>query len=185
MERWGARSVHRGGDAVQAMSSRLWELSKAFDAALARCVDQETGELVDPAALEAAEMALEAKLINVALALKMARIEAEGIEAEAKRIADRAKTLRRREAWLEGYLAAHAPEGFAFSDARVVVSEVVTERLELRPGFRIEELPEEYVRRKPAPDPEIDKPAATKAIKSGRELPGLELVRARRGMRVK
>ena len=64
-----------------------------IDAAILACVDQETGEIFDPAQLDALQMERAQKLEGVALWVKDLKAEAEAVKAEADKLNARKKAI--------------------------------------------------------------------------------------------
>ena len=146
-----------------------------IDAAILACVDQETGEVIDPEALDALQMEREKKLEGVALWVKDLKAEAEAISNEVKALTARKKAAENRAERLKAWLA-QALEGGTFKTSRVRISYTHNTRLNVID----EQSVVNYIQTKCAePEqflkfalPEIRKDAVKAAIKEGAEFPG-------------
>lgn len=151
----------------------LYEISAELQAALdALEVDPETGEATGWEAVEALEMERDAKLENYALAVKNYRSDAGQIGEEIKKLQARKKSAEHWAERLEGCIA-HAMEQSGqkrFSTPRTAISFRLSEAVHI---IDLQLLAEDYKRQKPA---EPDKTAIKRALKSGVEVPGAELV---------
>lgn len=144
---------------------RLYEI----DEAILDCIDQETGEIVDPEKLNALQIERDAKLEGVALWIKDLKAEAEALKAEKLAFADRQeKTVKKAESlkkWLADALA-----GEKFSTTKVAVSFRKTKSVQVENIFDLDESFLKYG------DPTADKTAIKKAIEAGQEVKGAQLV---------
>ena len=133
-------------------------------------VDPETGEILNPNALEELEMAREQKIENVGLYIKNLEAEKEAVKHEKDNFADREKKLGKKIESLKGYLT-YALDGQKFSTPKVAVSFRKSESVLVKDEYLI---PDEYceftVMRKP------NKKNIKDALKKGKELMGVELV---------
>jgi hypothetical protein len=144
----------------------LYEIDKAILA----CIDPETGELLDEAALEDLQMERTQKIKNVALWLKNLNASAAAYKAERDAFDERMKQAQKKAESLKRYLAdALGGEKFVTDECAVSFrrSAAVT-------VFDEAALPAEYVAEKISKTP--DKAAIKAAIKSGIEVPGAALV---------
>lgn len=146
-----------------------------IDAAILACVDQETGEIIDPEALDALQMEREKKLENVALWVKDLRAEADAIGNEIKALTARKKAAEGKTERLKAWLA-EALEGEVFKTSKVRVSYTHSTRLNVIDEQSVVNYieshytePEEFLRFQM---PEIRKDAVKAAIKEGAEIPG-------------
>lgn len=153
---------------------RLYEINAEIDALLS-AVDPETGELtVDMEALEALEMERDAKLENLALAVKNYASDIAALKAEENALAERRGALERQMKRAKDYLERNL-NGEKFSTPRVAVTYRRTEAVAIddealffgwcthHPAFIRFEVP------KP------DKTAIKTALKAGEEVPGATL----------
>lgn len=86
-----------------------------------KCVDMETGEIIDTAKLEALEMEREQKIEGVILWRKDLLAEAKAIKDEAAELSKRAKVAENKAESLKGYIE-HVLAGDKFKTARCSVS---------------------------------------------------------------
>lgn len=149
---------------------QLWQINQALEEAFERCIDPETGEILeDTSELDELALARDEKIENTALYIKNLKAEAEAIRAEEKKLADRRRAAENRAEWLKNYLSNNLA-GEKFSTARVAISFRRSESLKIDDIWSI---PDEYMRYK---DPEPDKTMLKKAIKAGQYFEGVELV---------
>lgn len=144
---------------------RLYEINEA----ILGCIDQETGEVIDPEKLDALTMERETKLENVALWIKDLKAEAEALKAEKQAFADRQKAAESKAESLKRYLE-HALAGEAFKTTKVAVSFRKTTSVEVD---NVYDLPNWYVR---PGEPQADKVALKKDLVAGKEIEGAHLV---------
>lgn len=144
----------------------LYEIDKAILA----CIDPETGELIDEAALADLQMERTEKIKNVALWVKNLNASVTALKAERDAFDERMKSAQKKADGLKKYLA-DALQGQKFSTDECVVSfrrsaavAVLDEAV----------LPAEYIAEKITKSP--DKAAIKAAIKSGIDVPGAALV---------
>lgn len=144
---------------------KLYEI----DQAIMDCIDMETGEVIDEELLNGLQMERDAKIENVALWIKELKAEAEALKAEKMAFAERQKVAENKMESLKKWLA-YALNGEKFKTVRASVTFRTTEKVEVADIFKLDE---NYVRYK---DPEADKDAIKKAIKSGQVVAGATLV---------
>lgn len=140
-----------------------------IDEEIMKCVDMETGEIIDIEKLEQLQMDKDKKIENTALYVKNLTSDAEQIREEEKKLADRRRVCENKvkslKEYLYGYLA-----GEKFKTPRVAISYRKSETVNVSD---MEKIPEEYLKYK---EPEPDKTAIKAALKSGKEIPGAEIV---------
>lgn len=144
---------------------KLYEINEA----ILGCIDQETGEVIDPEKLDALTMERETKLENVALWIKDLKAEAEALKAEKQAFADRQKAAETKAESLKKYLE-YALSGEAFKTTKVAVSFRKTKSVKINDIFKISN---EYLK---YAEPTADKAAIKKAIEAGEQIEGAELV---------
>ena len=146
-----------------------------IDQAIMKCVDLETGEIIDTEQLDKLQMEREKKLENVACWIKDLKAEAEALKNEKQALAERQRVAENKANSLKKYLA-HALDGKKFSTAKCAVSfrttesvEVTTEGIEnlMRDGK------DDLLTYK---TPEPNKTAIKQAIKDGLNVAGVQLV---------
>jgi len=147
-----------------------------IDAAILSCTDQETGEIIDPEALDALQMEREKKLENVALWVKDLNAEAEAIGNEVKALTARKKAAENKAERLKAWLAG-ALEGEILKTSKVRVSYTHNSRLNVIDEQSVVNYiqthyqePEQFLK---FSLPEIRKDAVKAEIsKNGAEIPG-------------
>lgn len=144
---------------------KLYEI----DEAILGCIDQETGEIVDPEKLNALQIERDAKLEGVALWIKDLTAEAAALKAEKQAFADRQKTAENKVESLKKWLA-DALAGEKFSTTKVTVSFRKTKSVQVADIFALDESFLKYA------DPTPDKTAIKKAIEAGQDVKGAQLV---------
>ena len=149
-----------------------------IDAAILACVDPDTGEIIDQDALTDLQMEREKKIEGVACWVKDLRVEAEAIAAEIRNLSARKKAAENKMESLKGWLA-FALEGEVFKTGKVRVSYTHSTRLNVTDADAAVEWiqkysddPEELLK---YTTPEIRKDAVKAEIKSGAEIPGVEI----------
>lgn len=141
-----------------------------IDQAILACIDPETGELIDEAALVSLQMERADKIRNVALWVKNLNASVVALKAERDAFDERMKAAQKKADGLKKYLA-NALQGQKFSTDECTVS---FRRSAAVTVFDEAALPAEYVAEKISKTP--DKAAIKAAIKSGIEVPGAVLV---------
>ena len=144
---------------------KLYEI----DEAILGCIDQETGEVVDPEKLNALQIERDAKLEGVALWIKDLTAEAAALKAEKQAFADRQKAAENKVESLKKWLA-DALAGEKFSTTKVVVSFRKTKSVQVADIFALDESFLKYA------EPTPDKTAIKKAIEAGQDVKGAQLV---------
>ena len=143
--------------------------------AILQCVDQETGEVIDPEALTAMQMEREKKIENVALWIKDLRAEADAISNEVKNLTARKKAAENKAESLRAWLA-EALAGEIFKTSKVRISYTHNTRLNVIDEQSVVNYiqthytePEQLLK---FSLPEIRKDAVKAEIKNGAEIPG-------------
>lgn len=144
---------------------KLYEI----DEAILGCIDQETGEVVDPEKLNALQIERDAKLEGVALWIKDLTAEAAALKSEKQAFSDRQKTAENKVESLKKWLA-DALAGEKFSTTKVAVSFRKTKSVQVTDIFAISESFLKYA------EPTPDKTAIKKAIEAGQDVKGAQLV---------
>lgn len=149
-----------------------------IDSAILACVDPETGEIIDPEALNGLQMERDRKVEGVALWVKDLRAEAEAIANEVKALTARKKAAEAKADRLKAWLG-EALEGEIFKTGKVRISYTHNTRLNVTDEQSVVDYiqthytdPEEFLRFQL---PEIRKDAVKAAIKGGAEIPGAAL----------
>lgn len=131
-------------------------------------IDEETGEILNMAELDALQVDKETKVENIALFIKNLKADAAMYADEEKAFAQRKKAAANKADRLTKYLAAMLA-GEKFKSARVVVSYSHSESVDVQD---VDALPSLYVVTKKRPD----KTAIKQAMKNGEQVPGAVLV---------
>ena len=147
-----------------------------IDNAILACVDRETGEIIDPEALDALQMEREKKLEGVALWVKDLKAEADAIANEVKSLTARKKAAENKAERLKAWLAG-ALEGEILKTSKVRVSythntklNVIDEQSVVNYIQTHYQEPEQFLK---FSLPEIRKDAVKAEIsKNGAEIPG-------------
>ena len=145
---------------------RLYDI----DQAILKCIDVETGEVIDAEQLDKLQMERDEKIENVACWIKELKAEAEALKAEKMAFAERQKVTENKMESLKKWLA-YALDGQAFKTVRASVSFRMTDKVEVADIYKLDE---NFVRYR---EPEADKDAIKKAIKAGQEVAGATLVK--------
>lgn len=140
-----------------------------IDAAILDCVDVETGEIFDVDRFEELALTRDAKVENICLWIKNLKAEAEALKAEKDAFAQRQKSAENKMESLKRYISNYL-EGAAFESAKVKVSFRKSESLEIAEGAVI---PDEFLKFK---EPDVDKVALKKAVKSGMSFEGVQII---------
>ena len=142
-----------------------------IDAAILACVDQETGEILDPEKLDALQMEREQKLEGVALWVKDLKAEAEAVKAEADKLTARKKAVENKIDGLKQWLL-YALNGEKLKTARCNVYQTHTQKVVIDDEKALVDMlmtspfGEKFLRVK---EPEIDKNALKDSMKQGYE----------------
>lgn len=153
---------------------RLYEINAEIDALLS-AVDPETGELtVDMEALEALEMERDAKLENLALAVKNYASDIAALKAEENALAERRTSLEKQMKRAKDYLERNL-NGEKFSTPRVAVTYRKTEAVAIGDELAFFKWAAEHTDFVRFEAPKPDKTAIKTALKAGEEVPGAVL----------
>ena len=144
----------------------LYEINQS----ILECLDTETGEIIDPEALDALLMQKDEKLEAVACWIKNLQSDALAYKAEKEAFAARQKAAEKRAESLKKYLA-DALQGQKFSTAKCAVSFRKSEKIEIPDESLV---PLEFMTEKITYEP--DKTAIKAAIKAGQEISGCKLI---------
>ena len=131
-------------------------------------VDEETGEILNMAELDALQVDKETKVENIALFIKNLKADAAMYADEEKAFAQRKKAAANKADRLTKYLAAMLA-GEKYKSARVAITWRKSEQVDIT---SIDELPAGYYVTEKKPD----KMAIKKAMKNGETVPGAVLV---------
>lgn len=156
---------------------KLYEIKGALRAALDRIeVDEETGEIINAADLDAVEAEAREKLESTALYVRELNAEADALKDEIERLTDRRRSLEKRSTFLKGLMlqGIDALGATKLKTPMVTISVRTSKAVELD-ADALGKIPESFVRVKR----EADKTAIKAAIEGGFEVPGAHLVENR------
>lgn len=148
-----------------------------IDAAILAAVDQETGEILDTARLDALQMERERKLEGVALWVKDLSYEAQMVKEEADKLTARKRALDNKISALKMWLLM-ALEGQKLKTPRCNVYQTHSQRVKVEDQGKLMDYiyslnaPGTYLR---YPEPELRKDEIKKALKDGTVIPGASL----------
>lgn len=145
-----------------------------IDQAIMRCVDLETGEIIDTEKLDKLQMERDTKLENVACWIKDLKAEAEALKAEKQALAERQKVAENKAESLKKWLA-YVLDGQKFSTPKCAVSFRKTEAVEVTTDG-LNNLMKEHDELLTYKTPEPNKTAIKQAIKDGLNVAGVQLV---------
>ena len=140
-----------------------------IDQAILDCVDMETGEIIDIEKLDQLQMDRERKVENTALYIKNLLSDAAAIKEEKDKLAERQRVCEGKARRLKEYLSEYLA-GEKFKTPKVAISYRRSESVNVSDIWKI---PEEYLKYK---DPEPNKTAIKAVLKSGGEIPGVQLI---------
>jgi hypothetical protein len=158
---------------------KIYEISDALINALDNVrVDEETGEIVGTEELQAVQLSAEAKIVSTGKYLAMRRVTLEGMKQAAKNIQSRIKAEERRQAWLEEQTI----KGMQALDSKLIEAPDVALQVRQNPEsvdiFDEAQIPADFIKTKTVDS--IDKTAIKTALKSGRDVPGVRLIRTQK-----
>lgn len=148
-----------------------------IDQAILDCIDQETGEIVDPEKLNDLQMERNSKIENVALWLKNLESDAEAFKNEKNSFAEKEKAAKNKIEGLKNWLSL-ALNGQKMQTSKVQISFRKSEAIEIEDEARFIN----FARTNGRDDllsykePTINKTEIKKAIKAGQTFDGVELV---------
>lgn len=143
----------------------IWEI----DNAILACVDEETGEIIEPEKLESLQMERDAKVEGVFLWCKDLDAENVAIKAEIDKLRDRIKKNENKIESLKRW-GANALDGSKFKTAKVSISYRTSQSVEV---VDINALPTEFLK---FAEPTANKTAIKEAIKAGEDVAGAVIV---------
>lgn len=138
------------------------------DAAIADCVDQETGEILDEQALDALVMERNKKIENVACWIKDLKAEGNAIREEEKALAERRRVAESKVESLKKWLG-YALGGEKFKTSKVSVSYRKSKSVQVIDEKAIDD---KFLIPQPA---KLNKKMVSEYIKNGMAVPGCEL----------
>ena len=145
-----------------------------IDQAIMKCVDLETGEIIDTEQLDKLQMEREKKLENVACWIKDLKAEAEALKNEKQALAERQRVTENKAESLKKWLA-YVLDGQKFSTSKCAVSFRKTEVVEVTTDG-LNNLMKEHDELLTYKAPEPNKTAIKQALKDGLSVEGVQLV---------
>ena len=143
----------------------LYDINEAIEG----CVDTETGEIIDEAALTALQMEKKQKVRNIACWVKNLLADAESYKKEKEAFAARQKAAEAKAESLKRYLSS-ACAGEKYNEPEFSIKWRASKQVIVDAGAK---LPYEFMVWK---DPQPDKTKLKKAIESGAVFDGVELI---------
>jgi len=158
----------------------LYEVAAEYRGAVAALEELDLDEVTLNDTLESIGGDLEVKTQNVVMAARNLEANAAAIKQAEEQMAARRKAIERRAAWLLGYVK----KGMQIAGVQKIESPWFRISIQNNPQsvdvYEPGLVPIEYMRQ-PEPQPATpDKKAIAEAIKSGKEVPGCQLVQTQR-----
>jgi hypothetical protein len=129
-------------------------------------VNEETGEVIDIAAIEKLKMAKNEKIENIALWIKDLKADAEALKKEKQAFAARQAAAEAKAESLKNYLS-YALEGEKFSTERVAITYRNSDSVQYEPSHLLD-IPAKFLKYS---EPSVDKTAVKQALKAGGTVP--------------
>lgn len=145
-----------------------------IDQAIMKCVDLETGEIIDTEQLDRLQMERDAKLENVACWIKDLKAEAEALKNEKQALAERQRVAENKAESLKKWLA-YALQGEKFKTPKCAISFRKSEAVEVT-DEGLNNLMKEHDELLTYKAPEPNKTAIKQAIKDGLSVEGVQLI---------
>ena len=149
---------------------KLYEI----DDAITKCVDAETGEIIDAEQLDKLQIERETKIENVACWIKDLKAEAEALKNEKQALAERQKVAENKAESLKKWLA-YALQGEKFKTPKCAISFRKSEAVEVT-DEGLNNLMKEHDELLTYKAPEPNKTAIKQALKDGLNVAGVTLV---------
>lgn len=158
----------------------LYEINEQLESAIEKCVNPETGEILDAESLINLQIEESEKIENIALYIKNLSASANEIRVEESALAERRRVKQKKAEWLENYLSNYllSVGKTRYETPKCALSFRKSESVEIDAGANI---PERFMRIK---DPEINKADIKAALKLGEKISGARLV-TRQNLQIK
>lgn len=140
-----------------------------IDAEITKCIDEETGEILDIKYLEHLDMERGRKIENIGCWIKNLNAEAAALKEEKDKLGARQKAAENRASGLKKYLSGYL-DGEKYKSARVAISWRKSKTVDIKD---IKKIPPEFLKQV---EPEANKTEIKKAIETGKEVPGAEII---------
>ncbi len=147
----------------------LYEIKQSIQEAIDKCIDMETGEIINPELLDNLNEQLNIKRENIALYIKNLVADSKAIDEEIKNLTARKRSMNNKVDWLKSYLA-NDLQGNKFETPKVVVSFRKSKVIDIAPNANI---PDDYLIPQ---EPKVDKTGLKKAVQSGEVIAGVSIV---------
>lgn len=147
----------------------LYEIKQSIQEAIDKCIDMETGEIINPELLDNLNEQLNIKRENIALYIKNLVADSKAIDEEIKNLTARKRSINNKVDWLKSYLA-NDLQGNKFETPKVVVSFRKSKAIDIASNANI---PDDYLIPQ---EPKVDKIGLKKAIQSGEVISGVSIV---------
>lgn len=147
----------------------LYEIKQSIQEAIDKCIDMETGEIINPELLDNLNEQLNIKRENIALYIKNLVADSKAIDEEIKNLTARKRSINNKVDWLKSYLA-NDLQGNKFETPKVVVSFRKSKAIDIASNANI---PDDYLIPQ---EPKVDKTGLKKAIQSGEVISGVSIV---------
>lgn len=147
----------------------LYEIKQSIQEAIDKCIDMETGEIINPELLDSLNEKLNIKRENIAIYIKNLTCDSKAIDEEIKNLTARKKSINNKIDWLKQYLADDL-QGSKFETSKVVVSFRKSKSVDIQPNANI---PDEFLIMQ---EPKPDKAGLKKAIQAGAVINGVSIV---------
>ena len=132
-----------------------------------KCIDEETGEILDEAYLNSLQIAEEEKIENIALWIKNLKAEAEALKKEKQSFDDRKKKAENKAESLQKYLSNYL-SGKKFNTPKVAISWRKSDQIIIDDSA---DIPKEFIDY----EPKIKKLDLKDAIKGGLKVDGVHI----------
>ena len=138
-----------------------------INAEIMKCIDEETGEILDEAYLNDLQIAEEEKIENIALWIKNLKAEAEALKKEKQSFDERKKRAESKAESLQKYLSNYL-SGKKFNTSKVAISWRQSESVVIDDPSKV---PQDFIEY----EPKINKADIKDVIKSGVKVEGCHL----------
>ena len=163
------------------MDLKLYEINQEIE----KCMDLNTGEIVDELMLDKLEMAKPVKVQNIGLIIKSFAATSAAIKDEISKLAQRKKTVDNKVEWLKNYLEENITEDEKFEFANLVIKFSKSKAIVTNEFYNVESLHASYPDMvKEVTSYVLDKKEAKKLIESGTNITGIE-IEERRNLQIK
>jgi len=155
-------------------SLSLYQINQDYENCLSQVIDTDTGEVLNENLIEVLnniQMALEEKALNTAYVIRKLDSRIDAIKNEIDRLKKLKEMAESAEERLKKYLQENIPEGQKIQGDLITISWRKSESVEISD---VSKIPKEYIKTKIEESP--DKTTIKEALKSGKQVPGAELV---------